>query len=76
LIIPNKLRELRRRVQGSSREFHFRRAVRQISAAAATEMPKTKLVWQLFAAWGNQSYSADPEYLEDVVRRAATTCEQ
>jgi hypothetical protein len=75
LIVPNKLRELRRRVQASSREFHFRRAVRQISAAAATEMPKTKLIWQLFAAWGNQSYSADPEYLEEVVRRAATTRE-
>jgi hypothetical protein len=63
-------------VQASSREFHFRRAVRQISAAASTEMPKTKLIWQLLAAWGNQSYSADPEYLKEVVRRAATTFEQ
>jgi predicted O-methyltransferase YrrM len=71
----NQLREFRSWVSSSIREYQFHRCMRRISAVAPGKFPETNLIWQLFSAWSNQSYGADPEYLEEVIRIAATTSE-
>jgi len=73
--MPNQVREIRARVKAGIREYQFGRAIRRIAASAASDVPETKLIWHLFSAWGNQSYGADPEYLEEVIRISAKTSE-
>jgi O-antigen/teichoic acid export membrane protein len=55
------------------RECSFRRALLQIASLPPGKMPSHRMLQRLWAGWGNESYSGHPEYLEEVVRRAATT---
>jgi predicted O-methyltransferase YrrM len=63
----------RDRMMTQVREYSFRRALSQISSLPPGEFPSRRMLRRLWIGWGNQNYSAHPEYLEEVVRRAATT---
>jgi hypothetical protein len=71
--IKNKLREARATAQTCMREYNLRRALRKISSLSPGELPSGRTIWQLWAGWGNESYSGHPEYLEEVIRRCSTT---
>ena len=53
--------------------FLLRRAVREIAACYPHEVPSRKALSYLRAGWGNDAYSADLNYLEEVATMAART---
>jgi len=57
------------------REYCFRRALSEISSLSPGEFPNHRLLQRLWTGWGNLSYSGHPEYLEEVVKRAASICD-
>jgi predicted O-methyltransferase YrrM len=73
LIIPKTARVLKNRVKASVRNYQFNRALERIGREAPTKVPDRKIIEDLFFASENQSYGADPEYLDEVVRQSATT---
>jgi predicted O-methyltransferase YrrM len=72
LYIRKVIREVRDSTNAYVRECRFRRALSQISALPLGEFATPQILKRLWTGWGNQSYSGHPEYLEEVVRRAAT----
>ena len=72
-MIRKAIREIRDRAIKYVREYYFRRALSEIASLPAGEFPNHQLLQRLWTGWGNQSYSGHPEYLEEVIRRAATT---
>jgi predicted O-methyltransferase YrrM len=73
VVIRKVIREVRNRTKAHIRDYCFRRALSQISSLPLGEFPNHRLLQRLWTGWGNQSYSGHPEYLEEVIRRAATT---
>jgi hypothetical protein len=73
LNIGTKIREVRTKAQAYFRDHRFRRALREVAALPPGELPSRSVMWQLWSGWGNQRYSGHPEYLDEVVRRSATT---
>jgi len=69
------IRVLKGKVQSSVCNFNFHRALERIARGAPTQVPDRKMIEELFFASANQSYGADPEFLEEVVRRSAATTE-
>ncbi|HEX8148896.1 MAG TPA: hypothetical protein VF591_17060 [Pyrinomonadaceae bacterium] len=53
-------------------EQTLRRAVRRVAALPEGEAPSRELLADLLAAWNNDGFAADLDYLEEVSRRAAT----
>ena len=66
-------RLLKNRVKVSVRNYQFDQAVKRIRQLAPAAVPDRGMIEDLFFASDNQGYVADPEYLDDVVRRSATT---
>jgi predicted O-methyltransferase YrrM len=72
LIIRKKIGEARRRAKTCFSDYSFCRALHQIALVPQGKLPTRSLMQQLWAGWGNQSYSGHPEYLDEVVKRATT----
>jgi hypothetical protein len=72
LYIRKAIRELRDKANTGVQEYRFRRALAQISSLPQGEFPTPQIVQRLWTGWGNQSYSGHPEYLQEVITRAAT----
>jgi hypothetical protein len=73
LIIPKTVRHWKSTLNASVRNYQFNRALERIGRVAPAKVPDRKIIEDLFFASGNQSYGADPEYLDELVRRSATT---
>lgn len=71
--LRKKIGRARDKVMFYRRQCYFRYAVWQISSLLPGELPSRQMLKRLWMGWGNQSYSGHPEYLEEVVKRAATT---
>jgi len=57
-------------LQKIRRYYKLRHAIKRISALQAPGMPSRELLQDLRIGWGNEAYSADIDYLEEVARRA------
>jgi O-antigen/teichoic acid export membrane protein len=55
------------------RAYQLRRAFDAISSLSPNEFPRRRVIRQLWRGWGNRVYSGHIEYLEEVIRRAATS---
>jgi hypothetical protein len=73
LIVPKTVRLWKSTLKASVRNYQFNRTLERIRREAPAKVPDRKRIEALFFASGNQSYGADPEYLDEVVRRSATT---
>ena len=73
MLIAKRFRDARARAKTRIREYGFRHALGKILSLSPGEFPSRRVIRQLWFGWGNQSYSAHPEYLEEIVRRSATT---
>lgn len=70
-LLPDQLRDSLRAMH---REFAFRRAMRRFLARPeAGARPDSRILRDLVYGWGNESWSAMPEYLADCIRHALTT---
>jgi hypothetical protein len=49
------------------------RAVRRIARVPLGQAPSRPLLLALYSAWGNEGFSAVPEFLEEIAARAVTT---
>jgi hypothetical protein len=64
---------LRDKVEGFVHAFVLRRAVHEIAACQPHEVPSRKALSALRTGWGNDAYSADLNYLEEVATMAVRT---
>jgi O-antigen/teichoic acid export membrane protein len=71
--LVEKFREARVTAKRRVREFIFRLALREIASLSPGRLPSRRIIRQLWYGWGNESYSGHPEYLEEVIRRCATS---
>lgn len=65
-------RGVKRAAKKSLLEQALRRALRRVAALSEGEVPSRALLADLLTAWSNDGFAADLDYLEEVVRRAAT----
>jgi hypothetical protein len=71
LIIPATIRALKNKVGASVRNYRFDRALERVVRGAPAKIPDKKMIEALFFASANRSYGADPEFLDEVIKRAA-----
>jgi predicted O-methyltransferase YrrM len=60
-------------LRGAVRGWQLRRAIERIAALPPGQRPSRQLLEELRLGWGNTGYAARPEYLEELMERAATT---
>ena len=72
-IIRKTMGKARDRIITCLREYYLHRVLSQISSLPPGEFPSRRMLKRLWIGWGNQDYSGHAEYLEEVIRRAATT---
>ena len=66
-------RPVKRAVKEALLERKFSRAMQRISKLSEDEVPTRELLKELQIGWGNESFAASYDYLEEVVIRARTT---
>ena len=66
-------RPVKRVVKGALQDRKFRRALQKISKLSEGEVPDRELLQELQLGWGNESFAARYDYLEEVIERARTT---
>jgi hypothetical protein len=66
-------RPVKRAIKEAFRERKFRRALQEISKLSEGEVPTHELLIELQIGWGNESFAASYDYLEEVIKRARTT---
>ena len=66
-------RPVKRAVKDALRERKFRRALQTISRLSEGQVPTRELLVQLQIGWGNESFAASYDYLEEVIMRACAT---
>jgi hypothetical protein len=64
---------VKRAVKEALRERKFCRALQEISKLSEGEVPTRELLIELQIGWGNESFAASYDYLEEVIKRARTT---
>jgi len=64
---------IKRAAKDALRRRRFLQAMRMLRQLPIGELPDRKLLIELQAGWGNESFAARSDYLEEVIRRAATT---
>lgn len=64
---------LRRAAKDALRRRRFSRAIRMVMQLPIGELPDRTLLLELQAGWGNESFAARTDYLEEVISRAAST---
>jgi O-antigen/teichoic acid export membrane protein/predicted O-methyltransferase YrrM len=70
-VIRKILGKARDRLVIRIREYYFKRTLAQIACLPPGQLPSRQMLNRLWIGWGNESYSGHPEYLEEVVKRAA-----
>jgi predicted O-methyltransferase YrrM len=60
-------------LRGVVRDWQLRRAMERIAALPPGRLPSPAMVEELRVGWGNLGYAARPEYLQELMERAATT---
>ena len=66
-------RKLRRFIRDALRGQAFRRAIHRISKLPPGEIPERSTLQELRISWRNEGFTADLDYLQELVRRAAST---
>lgn len=66
-------RPVKNAVKEALRDRKFRRALQRISKLPPGEVPNRELLTALQIGWGNESFAASYDYLEEVINRASTT---
>jgi hypothetical protein len=69
-VVPHSLRRV---VRDVLRADSLRRAIHKIADRSPSEIPDRRALAELREGWGNEGYSAELDYLEEVARRAAAT---
>jgi predicted O-methyltransferase YrrM len=64
---------IKRSVKDALRQLAFDRAIRQLTFLPVGQLPSRQLLVDLQAGWGNESFAARTDYLEEVVTRASNT---
>lgn len=64
---------VKRAVKEAWRRHTLVRALRHVASLPPTEVPNPALLTRLRAGWGNDGWSGQPDYLEEVARHATTT---
>ena len=73
-LVPNGVKDaVKEAYWGVRRERLWRRAIRRACELRPGERPSRELIAELQAGWGNESYAARTDYLEEVVARALET---
>ncbi|MGI9067138.1 MAG: hypothetical protein ACR2HX_12140 [Pyrinomonadaceae bacterium] len=66
-------RPVKRAVKQALLDRKFRRALQKISNLREGEAPSRELLTELQTGWGNESFAAAYDYLEEVIHRASIT---
>jgi hypothetical protein len=67
---PIKLKDL---LKIALMDYQLHRAIQKIRALPAGQVPPRQILISLRAGWGNEGFSAQVDYLEEVARKATTT---
>jgi hypothetical protein len=66
-------RPIKRSVKRALRQRAFDRAMRQLTLLPVGQLPPRQLLLDLQAGWGNESFAARTDYLEEIAIRAVST---
>lgn len=69
-LVPTSVKDA---VKDALRERRWRRALRRVSSLSPGERPSREMLAELQAGWGNESFAARTDYLEEVAARGVET---
>jgi hypothetical protein len=69
-VVPKPIKQ---RAKQALQDYQFARALRRIMQLSDGEFPSRQLLRELQLGWGNDSFAARYDYLEEVMRRASET---